>query len=89
VIVGREGSIASYDFEKTVRLQKRGSPAGQDIPVDTLQAPRRNPVEYFIDCIAKGQSVSGPLSPEICRTGQRIVDSAVLSAMHKHTVRLL
>jgi len=88
VIVGREGSIASYDFEKSVRLATSADPAGRDVPVDRLFPPRQNPVQYFIDCIASGRSVGGPLSPEISRAGQRIVDSAVLSAAHKHTVRL-
>jgi predicted dehydrogenase len=88
VIVGRKGSIATYDFEKTVRLATREEPAGREVPVDRLQPPRQNPVQYFIDCIATGSPVEGPLSPEISRAGQRIVDSAVLSAVHKHTVRL-
>ncbi len=89
VIVGGQGSISSYDFEKTVRLQTREDPAGRDIPVDTLVPPGQNPVQYVIHCLEAGETVKGPLSPEICRTGQRIVDSAVLSALHKHTVRLL
>jgi glucose-fructose oxidoreductase len=89
VIVGKGGSISSYDFEKAVRLQTLKDPQRRDIPVDTLVPPRQNPVQYFIDCLETGKPVQGPLSPEICRTGQRIVDSAVLSAMHKHTVRLL
>ena len=72
-----------------MRLATAANPAGQDIPVDRLEPPRQNPVQYFIDCIATGHAVSGPLSPEISRAGQRIVDSAVLSATHKHTVRLL
>jgi glucose-fructose oxidoreductase len=88
VIVGRKGSIATYDFEKTVRLATREEPAGREVPVDRLQPPRQNPVQYFLDCIATGSPVEGPLSPEISRAGQRIVDSAVLSAAHKHTVRL-
>jgi glucose-fructose oxidoreductase len=89
VIVGKEGSISSYDFEPTVRLQTARDPRGRDVPVDVLTAPRQNPVQYIIHCLEAGQPVEGPLSPEICRTGQRIVDSAVLSALHKHTVRLL
>ncbi|HVP18432.1 MAG TPA: Gfo/Idh/MocA family oxidoreductase [Spirochaetia bacterium] len=89
VIVGTEGSISSYDFEKTIRLQTARDPQGHDIPVDALTAPRQNPVQYVIHCLETGQAVQGPLSPEICRTGQRIVDSAMLSALHKHTVRLL
>jgi glucose-fructose oxidoreductase len=89
VIVGTKGSIATYDFEKTVRLQTRDDPAGRDVPVDVLQPPRQNPVQYVIDCLESGTPVEGPLSPEVSRVGQRIVDSAVLSALHKHTVRLL
>lgn len=89
VIVGREGTISSYDFEKTIRLQTEKDPAGRDTPVDALAAPLQNPVQYFIHCLEAGEPVLGPLSPEICRTGQRIVDSAVLSALNKHTVRLL
>jgi glucose-fructose oxidoreductase len=72
-----------------VRLQTREDPAGTDVPVDVLEPPRQNPVQYFIDCLETGRSVEGPLSPEVSRVGQRIVDSAALSALHKHTVRLL
>jgi glucose-fructose oxidoreductase len=57
--------------------------------VDVLQPPRQNPVQYLIHCLETGEAVQGPLSPVICRTAQRIVDSAVLSALHKHTVRLI
>ena len=89
VIAGTEGSISSYDFEKTVRLQTRRDPAGTDVPVDPLVPPRQNPVQNFIHCLETGEPLHGPLSPQICRIGQRIVDSAVLSAQHKHTVRLL
>ncbi len=89
VIVGKQGSISSYDFEAAVRLQTREDPRGREIPVDTLVPPGQNPVQYFIHCLETGEAVRGPLSPEICRTGQRIVDSAVLSALHKHAVRLL
>ncbi len=89
VLVGTEGCISSYDFEKTVRLQTRADPAGRDVPVDTLRPPRQNPVQYVIHCLETGEPVQGPLSPQISRIGQRIVDSAVLAALHKHTVRLL
>ena len=33
--------------------------------------------------------IAGPLSPAICRIGQQIVDSAVLSAEQKRTVPLV
>ena len=59
------------------------------MPVDSLVPPRQNPVQDFIHCLETGEPLHGPLSPQICRLGQRIVDSALLSAQHKHTVRLL
>ncbi|HVJ83449.1 MAG TPA: Gfo/Idh/MocA family oxidoreductase, partial [Planctomycetia bacterium] len=34
VIVGTEGTISSYDGEKTVRMQTRACTAGADVPVD-------------------------------------------------------
>jgi glucose-fructose oxidoreductase len=89
VLVGTEGCIASYDFAPSVRLQTRTDPAGQEIPVDTLLPPRQDPVQYLIDCLETGHPVEGPLSPSISRIGQRIVDSAVLSAHQKRTVRLV
>jgi len=89
VIVGRDGTISSYDFEKTVRLQTPRDPAGTEVPVDTLQPPRQDPVQYLLHCIQTGEPVQGPLDPAICRTAQRIVDSAVLSAQRKQTVRLV
>ena len=89
VVVGREGSISSYDYESSVRLQTVHDVEDRVIPVDTLSPPFQDPVQYVIHCLETGEPVKGPLSPEICRTGQRIVDSAVLSALHKHTVRLL
>jgi predicted dehydrogenase len=89
VVVGTKGSVASYDFEPAVRLQTKADPAGRDVPVDTLKPPYQDPVQYVINCLETGEPLKGPLSPEISRTGQRIVDSAALSALHKHTVRLL
>lgn len=89
VIVGTEGTISSYDFEPTVRIQTRHKPQGEDIPVDTLKSPFQNPVQYMIHCIETGEPIRGPLSIEISRIGQQIVDAAVLSAQQKRTVRLI
>jgi len=89
VIVGTQGTIASYDYEPTVRVQTRARPEGEDRPVDTLAAPRRNPIEYLLHCLETGEEVTGPLSPSLSRIGQQIVDSAVLSAREKRTVPLL
>jgi predicted dehydrogenase len=89
VIVGTEGTISSYDYEPTIRVQTRAHPAGETLPVDTLMPPYQNPVQYLIHCIAAGEPISGPLAPEISRIGQQIVDSAVLSARERRTVTLL
>jgi glucose-fructose oxidoreductase len=89
VVVGSEGTISSYDYEPTIRVQTPAHPEGQVLPVDVLESPRRNPIEYLIHCIATGEPVTGPLSPALSRIGQQIVDSAVLSAREKRTVPLI
>jgi glucose-fructose oxidoreductase len=89
VIVGSEGTISSYDYETTIRVQTRANPAGEVLPVDVLEPPHQNPIQYMIDRIVSGRPVEGPLSPAICRIGQQIVDSAVLSARERRTVALV
>ncbi len=89
VICGTEGTIACFDYAESVRVQTRQKPEGFDVPCDTLQAPERNPVEYLLHSIKTGAPVTGPLSVEISRIGQQIVDSAVLSAREKRSVPLV
>lgn len=89
VLVGRKGTISTYDYEPTIRIQTRQNEAGEVIPVDELKSPFRNPVEYFLHCLESNTPVEGPLSPKIARIGQQIVDSAVLSAQLKKTVPLV
>jgi predicted dehydrogenase len=88
VIVGTRGTLSSYDFEPTVRMQTAACPAGEDVPVDVLEHPFHNPVAYVLDRLDNGLPIDGPLSPAIARTGQRIVDAAVLSAENGGTVPL-
>ena len=88
VIRGTEGTISSYDFEPTVRIQTREQPSGFDQAVDRLEAPERNPVEYFLHCLETGMPVAGPLSPQISRVGQQIVDAAYRSAKEKRSIPL-
>jgi glucose-fructose oxidoreductase len=89
VIVGSAGTISSYDFEPAVRVQTKERPESYEIPVDQLNPPHQNPVQYLIHCLETGEAVTGPLSPELSHTGQRIVDSAVISAREKRTVKLI
>jgi glucose-fructose oxidoreductase len=89
VIVGSAGTVSSYDFEPSVRLQTKDRPEGVEVPVDSPQPPHQNPIQYFIHCLETGEPVTGPLSPALSRLGQRIVDTAVISAREKRTVKLL
>lgn len=88
-IVGSEGTITSYDYEETVRVQTRACPEGAILPVDELEAPMQDPIQYMVHCIRSGCAIEGPLAPELSLVGQRIVDSAVLSASTDRTVELL
>ncbi|MGH2410469.1 MAG: Gfo/Idh/MocA family protein, partial [Chloroflexota bacterium] len=89
VIVGSEGTISSYDYEPTVRVQTRAHPEGTVLPVDKLLPPYQNPIQYILHCIETGAPVRGPLSVETSRVGQRIVDSAILSTRERRTVSLV
>jgi len=89
VIVGSAGTISSYDLEPTVRVQTTQNRAGEEIPVDVLAAPHRNPIEHLIHHLETGEALLGPLTPQISRIGQQIVDTAIISAREKRTVKLV
>jgi glucose-fructose oxidoreductase len=89
VIVGSEGTISSYDYEETIVVQTEAHPEGKTQPVDRLEPPFQDPIQNFIHSLQTGEPVHEPLSPLICRIGQQIVDSALLSAQQKRTVPLL
>ncbi len=89
VIKGDAGTIGSYDYESTVRVQTRDTPEGFSLQVDAIAAPRQNPVQYLIDCLERGAPIKGPLSPAIARIGQQIVDTAWHSAQEKRTLELI
>lgn len=89
VVCGTHGTISSYDYETTIRVQTDEKPAGYDVPVDALEAPHTDPITYFLHCIDAGTPIEGPLSPVICRIGQQIVDTAFQSAAKKRTLPLV
>lgn len=89
VITGTEGTVSSYDFEPAVRVQTHAFPEGIAIPVDRLEPPYQNPVQYVIHCIETGSPLEGPLSPAVSRIGQRIVDTAYQSAREKRALPLI
>jgi len=89
VLVGTDGTIASYDYEDHVTLQTRARPEPTPIPAEPLPEGRRNPIEYVLGCIERGEPLSGPLDPALSLTAQRIVDTAARSAREKRTLGLL
>ena len=89
VLKGEDGTISSFDYEPTIRIQTRDDLAGMILPVDQLQEPFQNPIQYFVHCITSEIIPEGPLSPKIARIGQQIVDSAIKSARLKKTVPLV
>ena len=80
VLVGSEGTISSYDYEPTIRLQTPDRVPIYETEVDAVGRPEQNPVQFVIDCLERDAPSTGPLSPEICRIGQPIGDSAILCA---------
>lgn len=88
IVRGTEGTISSFDYEATVRIQTRERPEGYDQPVDPLPEGGRNGIEYTIDRIDAGQPIEGPLSPGLARIGQQMVDAAIRSAETRQTVTL-
>jgi predicted dehydrogenase len=89
VLVGTDGSIASYDYDSYVTVQTRKATDAKQVPVDVLPPGRRGPVEYMLARIEDGAPIAGPLDPSLCLIGQRIMDSAVLSSRMKRTVALV
>ena len=88
VLVGRSGTIASYDYETHLRVQTRDRESGYDVPAPPLRPPFDNPINYAVHHLGRGLPIDGPLSPAIARVGQQIVDAAAHSAAEKRTVFL-
>lgn len=89
VVVGTDGTISSYDYDDFVTVQTRENPEQTPVPVDELEKGKTNPIEYILGCIERNEQVTGPLSPDLCLTAQRIVDTAALSAQQKRTMELV
>ncbi|QQE12014.1 Gfo/Idh/MocA family oxidoreductase [Planctomycetota bacterium] len=89
VVVGTKGTIASYDYESVIRVQTKDDRIGKELSVDELVSPNRGPIDYFVHCILEDEAIEGPLSVEVCRIGQQIVDTAVESARLKKTLSLI
>lgn len=89
VVKGTEGTISSYDYDEFITVQTAGWPNGERVEAPELFTPRSNPVEYVIDCLESGHPIEGPLSVEMSRIGQQIVDTAFESAKCGRALPLL
>ena len=89
ILVGSHGTISSFDYEETIRVQDEAHPQGAPIPVDELPVSSRDPIAYVVDRLKHGGAIEGPLSIAISRIGQQIVDTAYQSARQKRTLALL
>lgn len=89
VVKGTEGTISSYDYEPHVTIQTRDQPECTIVPVNDLSFPNSNPVEYFLSHLEQDRPIDGPLSVEVSRIGQQIVDTAFQSAHQKRTLELI
>lgn len=88
ILVGTRGAISSYDYDDHVTLQLRGG-APEAVPVDEPGAGRRGAIDYMVDRIRRDLPIDGPLSPDLCLVGQRMIDTALASARSKRTERLV
>lgn len=89
VVRGTAGTISSYDYESTVRVQTKQRPEGYDVPAETLPVGEQNGIEYAITRLSSGLPIEGPLDPAIARIGQQIIETAIRSADEKKTIELV
>lgn len=89
VLRGTQGTISCYDYARHIRVQTRARPEGFEVPVDVIQSPNRNPIEHLIHHLETGAPLIGPLTLEISRIGQQIVDTAFQSAQQKRALPLI
>jgi len=89
VIVGTAGTISSYDYDTTIRIQTRSAPQGVVVEADELLPPFQDPIQNFVSSLRTGDPIHAPLSVEIGRIGQQMVDTALLGARRKQTVPLV
>lgn len=88
-LVGKDGTIGCYDCAETLRVQTRDCPEGKDIEPDALEEPHQNIIQHLIHGLETVEPLLEPLTPAFSRLGQRIMDTALLSAREKRTVPLI
>ena len=90
VLVGSDGSISSYDYDDFVTLQTRkATDAGRKCPPTRCRPAGAGRSSTCWRRIEDGAPIAGPLDPALSLIGQRMIDSAVLSAASKRAVPLV
>ena len=89
IVRGTGGTIASYDYQPTVRVQTSQRPEGYDHEVEDLPEGERNGIEYALSRLGSDQPIEGPLSPTVARIGQQIIETAIESAKQGRTLPLI
>lgn len=89
VLKGSDGTLSCPDYADQLWVQTRERPEGFWVEVAPVEPPNSNPIEHFLHALNEGSSVIGPLTLEISRLGQQIVDTAYQSALQKRTLPLI
>ncbi len=89
VIKGTDGTISIPDYCEHLACRHARSLRASMFPVEPLSGPNRNPIEHVIHHLETGVPLIGPLTIEISRIGQQIVDTAFASATAKRTLPLI
>ena len=89
IVRGTAGTISSFDYDDSIRVQTNERPEGYDHPVQDLPAGQRNGIEYMLSRLADDLPIEGPVSPEISRVGQQIIDTAIQSATENRSIPLI
>lgn len=84
VVVGTTGTLSSFDYDAQVTLQNAARLDSRQVAVDTLPPQVSSGLGALLHHLDTGEPLDGPMSSDIGRTGQLLVDAAVLSA---HTGR--
>ncbi|MCC9658603.1 Gfo/Idh/MocA family protein [Rhodopirellula halodulae] len=89
VIRGTHGTIRSDDYAEALTVQTLECPEGYSHPVSPLPTGLSNGIEYAIAKFNANEPIEGPLSPEVARIGQQIIETAIRSSVENRTVPLV
>lgn len=85
VVYGTEGTLV---IGAEVWLYTRKKPEGSCVPLDDLPKGERDPFEYFVRCIHKGEDPQGQTNPDLGRAAQEIMEAGLRSATSGREIAL-